>query len=326
MRHSAIVVGALLFFFSATASAQPLPSNAAAAETLFNEAEGLVQTEHFAQACAKFGESQRLDPQLGTLLHLADCYERNGQAASAWVTFREAAELAARKLDSREQVAKERAEALAPKLSTLTILVPKDSEVGGLEVEQDGQPIRAAMWGAAVPIDAGTYRLAARATNREPWTREVRVKESDRIVVTVPLLAPRALPVIAPASAETPKAEPEEPARVRTIGWILAGAGVVGLVGGGAFAAVASSKGNDADSICPKGSGCTRDEVMRYDDAYSGAESAATVSRVALSIGGTLLVVGAILVLVAPTSRHAWARPPARQSASGSSTRWALSW
>lgn len=319
-RHSAIVVAALLFFSSGKASAQP--SNAAAAETLFNEAEGLVQTEHFAQACAKFGESQRLDPQLGTLLHLADCYERNGQAASAWVTFREAAELARRKLDSREQVAKERTEALAPKLSTLTILVPKDSAVEGLEVEQDGQPIRSAMWGAAVPIDAGTYRLAARATNREPWAGEVRVKESDRIVVTVPLLAPRALPVIAPpASAEQPKAAPDEPVRVRTIGWILAGAGVVSLIGGGAFAAVASSKGSDADSICPKGSGCTHDEVMRYDDAYSGAESAATVSRVALSIGGTLLVVGAILVLVAPTSRHAWTRLPARQSASG-----AISW
>src|SRR5258706_3292372 len=66
----------------------------AAAVSAYDEAETLIAQGKLAEACPRYAESQRLDPQLGTLLHLADCMERNGQTASAWAGFREASEVA----------------------------------------------------------------------------------------------------------------------------------------------------------------------------------------------------------------------------------------
>src|SRR5579862_5648801 len=77
-------------------------SEQAAAEALFNQARDLMAAKQYADACPKFAESERLDPAPGTLLNLATCYERNGQIASAWVTFKEAA-TAAHKADQADR-------------------------------------------------------------------------------------------------------------------------------------------------------------------------------------------------------------------------------
>src|SRR6188508_1232334 len=66
-------------------------SRRAAAEALFIEGRRLVAEGKTAEGCAKFAESQALDPGVGTLLNLARCYERIGRTASAWTTYREAA-------------------------------------------------------------------------------------------------------------------------------------------------------------------------------------------------------------------------------------------
>src|SRR5690606_27175102 len=74
----------------------------AAAIVAFDEAQSLMESGELAEACKKYGQSHRLDPQLGTLLHWAHCLEQIGHTASAWAGFREAAELAEAKGDSRK--------------------------------------------------------------------------------------------------------------------------------------------------------------------------------------------------------------------------------
>src|SRR5258708_3003465 len=107
---------------------------------------------NFASACSKYAESQRFDPQLGTLLHLADCYEKAGKTASAWASFKEAIEVASRKNaagqnEPREKTARARAAALDGKLSRLAVTVA-GADTLGLEVQQDGQVIGRALWGS----------------------------------------------------------------------------------------------------------------------------------------------------------------------------------
>src|SRR4051812_16548065 len=61
------------------------------AEALFDQGRRLLAAGNYAAACPKLEASNRLDPGIGTMLNLGDCYEKNGQTASGWAAFREAA-------------------------------------------------------------------------------------------------------------------------------------------------------------------------------------------------------------------------------------------
>src|SRR5688572_25328859 len=75
----------------------PKADNRARAQQLFDAALAAAEAGDFAVACPKFLASQEADPKTSTLLNLANCYEKNGQTASAWGAFREA-EVLARKI------------------------------------------------------------------------------------------------------------------------------------------------------------------------------------------------------------------------------------
>ena len=61
----------------------------AAAEALFREGRTAAQKKDFTTACAKFRESNRLDPAVGTVFNIADCEERLGRLATSWTLFQE---------------------------------------------------------------------------------------------------------------------------------------------------------------------------------------------------------------------------------------------
>jgi hypothetical protein len=108
---------------SALARAQP-PDRIAAAEALFEHGRALVERGETAAACPMFEESQRLDPAVGTLLWLADCYASEGQTPSALVVFKEAAAAAARTHDRRLAVALAKVDELEKKPSPPVIVAP----------------------------------------------------------------------------------------------------------------------------------------------------------------------------------------------------------
>src|SRR5688572_33295826 len=95
-----------------------------AAEALFRQAKALMEKGDLEPACEKFSASQSLEPGLGTLLYLGDCYERAGRFASALSTFAEARQFAQSRNDAeREHLASVRAAALEPRVPRLELRV-----------------------------------------------------------------------------------------------------------------------------------------------------------------------------------------------------------
>src|SRR5258708_31530603 len=91
-RVAAVVAAAVVVVATAgtPAFAQPQPrpqGDPVAAQALFDAAKRLVHEGRFAEACPKLEESQKLDPAIGTHYALADCYEKAGRLATAWVAY-----------------------------------------------------------------------------------------------------------------------------------------------------------------------------------------------------------------------------------------------
>ena len=154
---------------------------AAAAQQLFDEALKLMDSRRFAEACPKLARSQELAPSGGTLLNLGDCYEKNGQTASAWVSFRDAAARAATAGQKHAQAAAlVRADALAAKLVHLKLTLAPDARRPGLEIKRDGESVSNAELGIDVPVDPGTHKIEATAPGYVPWTKDVTVSPGRR--------------------------------------------------------------------------------------------------------------------------------------------------
>ncbi|HEX5098164.1 MAG TPA: hypothetical protein VFV94_01635, partial [Polyangiaceae bacterium] len=95
-----VLTGAFVALSGMLLTAQVSAQDARAAAVLaYDQAEALMAAGKVAEACPRYAESQKLDPQLGTLLHLADCLEKKGQTASAWAAFRDASEIAEQRGD-----------------------------------------------------------------------------------------------------------------------------------------------------------------------------------------------------------------------------------
>jgi hypothetical protein len=208
MRGIAMVTAIALAFIvvggpGGRAAAQPAepagdPSDAA---QLFLRGRELLKLGQRAEACELFDRSYQLDPAPGTGVNLAVCLEDQGQLRQAWELFDRVAR-ATPNVQSRVQLARQRADALRLRLATVVVklgavrssglavrvgdreldAVPGQPEVraivepGTLEVvaTQPGQPeIRiavAAVAGADVVADVA-QAIAARAPVRQPVRR-----------------------------------------------------------------------------------------------------------------------------------------------------------
>jgi serine/threonine-protein kinase len=295
---------ALIGPFVATTARADSATDKASAEALFDEGRALVTQGKFAQACPKFEASERLDPGVGTMLYLADCYEHLGRTASAWAEFREAVSAAhnAGSLD-REEVAKGRAAALEPKLSFLTIVAPAGQPP---VVTRDGSRVDPAALGTAMPVDPGNHVIVATAPSKREWSTRVEVGANGaRVSVTIPILpddvAAPAVATAPPATApsKAPKAEPAaEPglSTQRVFAILAGGVGMVGLGAGTLFGMKASSSWSDAKSRCSPYPYCGPEGAALASDARSQANA----STVLFIVGVAGVVGGGVLWFTAP--------------------------
>jgi hypothetical protein len=275
------------------------------AQTQFDQGQRLMQAGKLAEACAAFEASQKLEPVVTTLLNLADCREQNHQLATAWGAFVDANRMArATGNDKLARVATNHAHKLEARLSKLTIAVPADHQLAGLEVVRGGDRVDPAGWNHALPLDGGTYTITARAPSRSPWSITRTIKpESDAQTVEIPRLAeatpattaaagagagsppdappavasrPDAHAVVSPSVADTspaPRTPPAEQAESERAGpryiWPIA-LGVGALAAGGAalgFNIAGDHKYDDAVAANKRGDKSTADSL------YQGANT-----------------------------------------------------
>lgn len=277
----------------------------AAAEALFDEARRLVKEGKLDQACPKFAESQRLDAGVGTLLHLADCWERQGKTASAWSAFREAAGMArAAGQPDRMKVAEQRAAALDTKLSRLTVTLAPGADVPGLVVLRDGVRIAPALLGTAIPVDPGKRVLRVEAPNHKAWETTVDVVPPGTTVTITPLQRDEAAPPATTTSTRpspptasshtTSTAAPGEGAEQhphRTTGFVVLAASGVALGAGAYFGMRAFSTYSDRKENCNAANVCNPRGVALTDDARSQAR----FSTVFFAVGVVGAAAGAYL-------------------------------
>jgi hypothetical protein len=315
-RHSVCAIFALAF--AATAAHAQTSKNAAGAEALYEQARGLMARGDFEHACPKFKQSYDLDPGGGTLLNLAECYEKQGRFASAWSSFKEALVTAQRDgRPERVEYAKKHLAIVEPKVSKITIEVPNDANEPRLSVSLDGAPLGGAAWGVGMPVDPGPHQITASAPDKQSYEQTVQIDNGSTSVKIPKLEATTGAPATVAVDQDVEKKavvdEPKSGNSQRTVGFVIGGAGVVALGVGSYFGLHAMSKWNTRDDICNK-TGCTDVAKKAGDDA----KSAALISDIGFGVGLIAAGVGTYLVLSAkPTNESNSARArPARQARS----------
>jgi hypothetical protein len=159
-------------------------------------------------------------------------------------------------------------------------------------VTLDGQPLQTRLDGRAVPMNAGPHTFHFEGPGGTKLDQQVVISEGRKEQTVAVVLGPKPAAGPPPGGEQPPPASPSTSSSpLRTVGWVLGGAGVVGLGIATAFGLSASSDKSsahcDANNVCDPGT-------------VSGIKSAALASDVAWIAGGVLLAGGAALVLFAP--------------------------
>jgi hypothetical protein len=288
------------------------------AEQLFREGHALLKEQRYTDACSKFAESELHDKASGTLLALAYCQELAKTFASAQASYAAAADLAkAENQGERQRAATDRAEALARRVSTLTVEVPEALQtLPGLRITNNGIELARASWGHPVPSDGGTFDIQVTAVNRQPWSKQVELgAEQERSVVTVPMLAEVAPSTLEHAGPRTallaPSAPPAPPPRYwstqRIVGWSAVGAGTIAGVAALYFTASAKSAENDVQDMLRAEEAAPPSSRVPWDSAGHAREAdgrrAAGLAQGFAVTSGALLIGGAALVIIGAEKR-----------------------
>jgi len=325
-----------VLLLATSAAAQVTPAEKAAAEALFDRGLVALREGKLEEACARLEQSNAIERGIGTMLYLAECYEKSGRTASAWALFREASSeaQAAGQLE-RAGAGRQRAERLEPLLSRLIIDVPDANRSPGLEVVRNGINVPKGAWGLALPVDPGEHRVEARAVGFETATQTVVVEKGPAVArLELGKLTPAPVAAIetpemnatldtTPASGGSVPPISTPAAAVRTglstqqiVGIALGGAGVVLLAIGGGYGIRAIKKNNAAeDEEKCRGDLCPFDPNKRGERLTEDGLKASRIANIGVFGGAALLAGGLVTYLLAPKRDTKLAISVDRQSA-----------
>lgn len=269
----ALTAAALLLLSGASAVAAP---DEASAEAHFRAGRAALAQGHFAEACARFAESQRLDPAPGTLLNLGECKQQLGLFASAWEHYTAASTLLG--VDPRKELARQKLMEIEPQMSRLTLVLAPGAPAGATVV-RDGSALRDAELGVAVRLDRGEHHVVVSAPGHAPrtFTLDLPTAESRTLLVEPgPSL-----------SAERPSSA------LRTAGWVVGAAGLAGLGVGIAAGVLTMQRKSLVEAHCVD-KRCDAEGLS----AASQGKTWSTVSTAGFAAGLAGIGAGALMVVV----------------------------
>lgn len=214
-----------------------------------------------------------------------------------------------------------------------TIVVTAKDSAGNVltavTVHVDDKPLAEKLDGTALVVDPGEHVFRLTASGRPAVTRKVVLREGEKghteeiafplagaLASSAPVVAPVATaepPPVDPPRAE-PAAEPDAGGTQRTVGYILGGAGLVGIGIGTVFGFVSKSTYDEATKSCPLGVPLCNDAgVTGGEDAHGQA----TVSTAAFIVGGVLLGAGLVTFFTAPKRAGISIQPTASSGSAG---------
>lgn len=225
--------------------------NPAAAEALFDQARAAMAAGSYDLACARFRDSDKLDPAVGTRFNLADCEEKRGKVATAWSLFRGVlSELA--QDDDRRPIAQERVKALEPRLPYLTFKRTPETPPGA-RLRIDGVELSEGSFGVPLPMDPGSHDVALRLPDSEQaFTGTLSLREGEHKDLPIDSSLGAALPAAesaasASASASASRESFFEFAPKHKWAYVAGGVGALGVAFGTVTGIVALTK-KDGDS------------------------------------------------------------------------------
>ena len=275
---------------AATAHADPR------AEAAFQRGREALQVGNYREACARFEESNAIDPQGNTQFNIALCSEELGKLGTALRIHRDLA-----KRDDHQWKAKaaELAAQLEPRAPRARISVAKRGKkrppkgvvvtVNGLVAEDPRD----------VPVDLGPNSIVVTAPGYETFSGSLSATAEGRT-----FQLDERLVVDASAPPITDPTEPEEPAPGRsirkTLGIGTTIAGGLALIGGGIAGLASLDRWQQVDALCPD-SRCPAPDFARAHEVRDEARSYGSLSTGLLIGGGALVAAGLFLWFTAPS-------------------------
>lgn len=251
----------------------------------------------------RFAESNRLDPEIGSVLNLGACNEKLGHLAEAWRYFREVVERAPPG-DDRIALAKARADAIEAQLGHLKISLATTAPAGAAVIK-DGVDLGAGSLGIELPVDPGNHALIVRAPGHEDRTVQVTVASGERREIVLEPGAPigtRSPEGTRETSGAPPSAVSESapPAGHSTLSYVLIGLGGAGVVTAVIAAAEVLAKKSTVKEHCV-------DKVCDQEgyDAGRAGKTFSTIGTISFAVGVATLGTGIVLFTTSGHSDNA---------------------
>lgn len=264
----------------------------ATAEALFRAGREAAEHGDFATACARFNESNRLDPAPGTVFNLGDCNEKIGKLASAWQRYQEVIQ----KLppsDPRVTVAQQHSAALEARVPHLTLRLGPGAS-SDASVSRDGVELGRASFGLPLPVDPGDHTVTVSAPGRAEKRYSVSLREGESRDLAVEPGAPLPVAHVASPTSTTPARDrgTDDGSGMRTAGYVALGVGAAGIVTSLITGAMVISRKNVVDNHC-QNQHCDQQGL----DAADAGRTLSTVSTVSFIVGAVGVGGGLTLIL-----------------------------